>query len=74
MDPMQNRLPPPNETTLNVAALSKAATGERYVILFDDRNKSLAIETVARWACHPDLSFDLADGERLARKIEELCE
>ena len=52
---------------INVIALVKG--GERYVFLYDDDSRADALETLARHAANPELSFSWYDAAVLAQKV-----
>lgn len=57
---------------INVLALVKGE--ERYVFLFDDRNRAEVLRTLGRYASNPDLSFTWYDAAVLSQKIRQTCE
>ena len=52
---------------INVIALVKG--GERYVFLYDDDSRAEALETLARHAANPELSFSWYYAAVLAQKV-----
>jgi len=54
---------------INVIALVKG--GERYVFLYDDDSREQALESLARHAANPDLSFSWYDAAVLGQKIRQ---
>lgn len=54
---------------INVIALVKG--GERYVFLYDDDSRAQAIETLAKQAANPELSFSWYDAAVLAQKVRQ---
>ena len=52
---------------INVIALVKG--GERYVFLYDDDSREETLQTLARYAADPDLSFSWYDAAMLAQKV-----
>jgi len=57
---------------INVLALVKGH--ERYIFLFDDKNRSEALRTLGRYASNPDLSFTWYDAAVLSQKIRHATE
>ncbi len=55
---------------INVLALVKGE--ERYVVLFNDENKSEALRTLGRYASNPELSFSWYDAAVLSQKVRNL--
>jgi len=54
---------------INVIALVKG--GERYVFLYDDESRDQVLESLARHAADPDLSFSWYDAAVLAQKVRQ---
>ena len=54
---------------INVLALVKGE--ERYIFLFDDKNRSETLRTLGRYASNPDLSFSWYDAAVLSQKIRQ---
>jgi hypothetical protein len=54
---------------INVIALVKG--GERYVFLYDDDSREQALQTLARQAADPALSFSWYDAAVLAQKVRQ---
>ena len=54
---------------INVLALVKGS--ERYVFLFDDKNRSETLRTLGRYASDPELSFTWYDAAVLSQKIRQ---
>ena len=52
---------------INVLALVKGE--ERYIFLFDDRNRAEALRTLGRYASNSELSFSWYDAAVLSQKI-----
>ena len=52
---------------INVIALVKG--GERYVFLYDDGSREVTLQTMARYAANPDLSFSWYDAAMLGQKV-----
>ncbi|HMO14678.1 MAG TPA: hypothetical protein PKD64_12770 [Pirellulaceae bacterium] len=55
---------------INVLALVKGE--ERYVILFNDDQRSEALRTLGRFASNPELSFNWYDAAVLSQKVRHL--
>jgi len=62
---MSNRI----ATDINVIALIKG--GERYVILYDDSQRAMAMRQLGNWAANEELLFTWYDAAVLASKIRE---
>ncbi len=56
---------------INVLAMIKGE--ERYVFLFDDRNRVETLRTLGRYAADPQLSFTWYDAAVMSKKIRELA-
>jgi hypothetical protein len=54
---------------INVIALVKG--GERYVFLYDDESRDRVLDTLARHAADPDLSFSWYDAAVLGQKVRQ---
>jgi hypothetical protein len=54
---------------INVLALVKG--NERYVFLYDDKNRADALRTLGRFASDPELSFSWYDAAVLSQKIRK---
>lgn len=54
---------------INVIALVKGE--ERYVFLYDDDSREQALQTLARQAANPALSFSWYDAAVLAQKVRQ---
>ncbi|MFM7183248.1 MAG: hypothetical protein ACKO4Z_00550 [Planctomycetota bacterium] len=52
---------------INVIALVKGS--ERYVFLYDDDSRDQVLETIAKHAANPDLSFSWYDAAVLGQKV-----
>lgn len=52
---------------INVIALLKGK--ERYVVLYDDNNRSKALRTLGQYASNPELSFSWYDAALLSQTI-----
>lgn len=52
---------------INVLALVKGQ--ERYIFLYDDKNRSQALRVLGRYASNPELSFSWYDAAVLSQKI-----
>ena len=52
---------------LNAVVLEKS--GEKYVFLFTDENRSECIRTLGRFASNPELSFSWYDAALLCQRI-----
>lgn len=57
---------------INVLALVKGT--ERYIFLFDDKNRSETLRTLGRFASNPELSFTWYDAAVLSQKIRQVGE
>lgn len=57
------------ENEVNVLALVKGE--ERFLFMFDDKNRDETLRTLARFAADPDLDFSWYDAAMLSRKIRE---
>ncbi|MFK7735979.1 MAG: hypothetical protein AB8B50_08130 [Pirellulaceae bacterium] len=58
------------EKEINVLAMMKGE--ERYVFLFDDKNRVETLRTLGRYAADPSLSFTWYDAAVMSKKIREL--
>ena len=56
---------------INVLALVKGE--ERYVFLFDDKNRAETLRTLGRYASNPELSFTWYDAAVLSQKVREIA-
>ena len=54
---------------INVLALVKGE--ERYIFLFDDKNRAETLRTLGRYASDPELSFTWYDAAVLSQKIRQ---
>jgi hypothetical protein len=45
--------------------------GERYLWIFDDRNRDVTLRTIARDAANPELSLSWYDAAVLSKKVRE---
>lgn len=54
---------------VNVLALVKGE--ERFLFMFDDKNRDETLRTLARFAADPELDFSWYDAAMLSRKIRE---
>ena len=52
---------------INVLALVKGE--ERYIFLYDDKNRAETLRTLGRFASNPELSFSWYDAAVLSQKI-----
>ena len=52
---------------INVLALVKGS--ERYIFLYDDRNRANLLRVLGRFASSPDLSFSWYDAAVLSQKV-----
>ncbi len=57
---------------LNMLALVKGE--EKYVFLFDDKNRSETLRQLGKYASDPDLSFTWYDAAVLSQKIRSTAE
>ena len=57
---------------INVLALVKGE--ERYIFLFDDRNRSETLRTMGRYASNAELSFTWYDAAVMSQKIRQTAE
>lgn len=57
------------ENEVNVLALVKGV--ERFLFMFDDKNRDETLRTLARFAADPELDFSWYDAAMLSRKIRE---
>lgn len=57
---------------INVLALVKGE--ERYIFLYDDRNRSETLRTLGRFASDPNLSFTWYDAAVLSQKIRQTAQ
>ena len=57
---------------INVLALVKGE--ERYIFLFDDRNRSETLRVMGRYASNSELSFSWYDAAVLSQKIRKTAE
>jgi hypothetical protein len=55
---------------INVLALIKGE--ERYIFLYDDRNRTETLRTLGRFAADPQLSFSWYDAAILSKKLREM--
>ncbi|MFN3191023.1 MAG: hypothetical protein ACE361_10910 [Aureliella sp.] len=58
------------DTEINVLAMMKGE--ERYVFLFDDKNRVETLRTLGRYAADPELSFTWYDAAVMSKKIRDL--
>lgn len=56
---------------INVLAMMKGE--ERYVFLYDDKNRVETLRTLGRYAADPQLSFTWYDAAVMSKKIRELA-
>ena len=73
-DGWNQECPPPQEATyvsddINVLALVKGE--ERYIFLFDDRNRSETLRVMGRYASNAELSFSWYDAAVLSQKVRK---
>jgi hypothetical protein len=54
---------------INVLALVKGK--ERFIFLFDDKNRDETLRQLARFAADPELDFSWYDAAMLSRKIRD---
>lgn len=54
---------------INVLALVKG--NERFIFLFDDKNRDETLRQLARFAADPELDFSWYDAAMLSRKIRD---
>ena len=54
---------------INVLALVKGE--ERYIFLYDDDHRSVALRTLGRFASNPELSFSWYDAAVLSQRIRQ---
>jgi hypothetical protein len=54
---------------INVLALVKGT--ERFIFLFDDKNRDETLRQLARFAADPELDFSWYDAAMLSRKIRD---
>ena len=54
---------------VNVLALVKG--DERFIFLFDDKNRDETLRQLARFAANPELDFSWYDAAMLSRKIRD---
>lgn len=54
---------------INVLALVKGE--ERFIFLFDDKNRDATLRQLARFAADPELDFSWYDAAMLSRKIRD---
>ncbi len=54
---------------INVLALVKGS--ERYVFLYDDKNRAETLRTLGRYASNPELSFTWYDAAVLSQKVRQ---
>lgn len=59
---------------VNVIALVKRTPGERYVFMYDDRNRHEMLRQFGRLAANRDLSFTWHDAAILSQKVRLLKE
>ena len=57
---------------INMLALAKGE--EKYVFLFDDKNRSETLRQLGKYASDPDLSFTWYDAAVLSQKIRTVSE
>jgi hypothetical protein len=57
---------------INVLALVKGE--ERFIFLFDDKNRAETLRTLGRYASDPDLNFTWYDAAVLSQKIRAISE
>jgi len=57
------------DSEINVLALVKGE--ERFIFLFDDRNRDETLRQLARFAANPELDFEWYDAAMLSRKIRD---
>ena len=57
---------------INVLALVKGE--ERYIFLFDDKNRAETLRTLGRYASNSELSFTWYDAAVLSQKIRQTAE
>jgi hypothetical protein len=55
---------------INVVALIKGE--EKYIFLFDDKNRAETLRTLGRYASNPELSFSWYDAAVLSQKIRKI--
>lgn len=56
--------------SVNVLAIVKG--GERYILLYGDRQRCEALDRLGRWAANPDLSFDWHDATAMRNRMRQL--
>jgi hypothetical protein len=56
---------------INVLALIKGE--ERYIFLYDDKNRTETLRTLGRFAADPQLSFSWYDAAVLSKKLREMA-
>lgn len=56
---------------INVLALIKGE--ERYVFLYDDKNRTETLRTLGRFAADPQLSFSWYDAAVMSKKVREMA-
>lgn len=56
---------------INVLAMVKGE--ERYVFLYDDKNRVETLRTLGRYAADPQLSFSWYDAAIMSKKIREIA-
>ena len=59
------------EQEINVLAMMKGE--ERYVFLYDDKNRVETLRTLGRYAADPQLSFTWYDAAVMSKKIREMA-
>lgn len=59
------------EDDINVLALVKKDTGERYVWKYTNRQKADALRALGRFAANSELSFSWYDAAKLSQKIRD---
>ncbi len=57
------------DTEINVLALVKG--DEKFLFLFDDRNRDETLRQLARFAANPEIDFSWYDAAMLSRKIRD---
>jgi hypothetical protein len=59
------------DTEVNVLALVKGE--QKFLFLFDDKNRDETLRQLARFAANPELDFSWYDAAMLSRKIRDAC-
>lgn len=59
------------DNEINVLALIKGE--ERYVFLYDDKNRVETLRTLGRYAADPQLSFSWYDAAIMSKKIRDIA-